>query len=61
MLTTIAILSLVLALLSAVWILIDVIRNPQHMAIMNVVWPLTALYAGPLALGIYYWFGRMHA
>lgn len=59
MLTTVATVSLVLAVLCAFWLLIDVIRHPQHMAIMNVVWPLTALYAGPLALLIYYWFGRM--
>lgn len=58
MLTTVATISLILALLSTIWILIDVIRMPQQMAIMNVVWPLTALYAGPLALVIYYWFGR---
>ena len=60
MLTTIATVSLVLAVLCSLWLLIDVIRHPQHMAIMNVVWPLTALYAGPLAVLIYYWFGRMN-
>lgn len=59
MLTQIATLSLILALLCSLWLLVDVIRHPQHMAIMNYVWPLTALYAGPLALLIYYWFGRM--
>ncbi|QDV52913.1 DUF4396 domain-containing protein [Gimesia fumaroli] len=59
MLTIIATVSLVLAVLCSLWLLIDVIRHPQHMAIMNVVWPLTALYAGPLAILIYYWFGRM--
>ena len=32
--------------------------NRQHMAIMNFVWPLTALYAGPLALWAYFAHGR---
>lgn len=29
----------------------------QHMAIMNVVWPLTALWAGPLAVAAYFVWG----
>ena len=33
-------------------------RHPQHMWIMDVVWPVTGLYAGPLALWGYYTFGR---
>lgn len=39
-------------------ILIGVIRRPQPMAVMNVVWPVTALYAGPLAVWAYWSFGR---
>jgi hypothetical protein len=31
----------------------------QHMWIMNVVWPVTALYAGPLALWAYFRWGRL--
>ncbi|GKS57975.1 membrane protein [Nitrospira sp.] len=31
----------------------------QHAWIMNVVWPITALYAGPLALWAYYRLGRL--
>ena len=50
--------SIGLAVLSAIVIAIDVVRRPQHMAIMNVVWPVTALYAGPLALLAYFAFGR---
>jgi hypothetical protein len=38
--------------------LIDVARRRQHMWIMNVVWPVTGLYAGPLALWGYFRFGR---
>lgn len=30
----------------------------QPMAVMNVVWPLTLLYWGPLGLIFYVWFGR---
>ncbi|HTQ07369.1 MAG TPA: DUF4396 domain-containing protein [Polyangiaceae bacterium] len=33
----------------------------QPMAVMNVVWPLTALYAGPLAVLAYFTFGRAAA
>lgn len=40
-------------------IAIDLIGNPQKMWIMNVVWPITALYAGPLALLAYYKAGRL--
>jgi|SRR5690348_514512 hypothetical protein len=31
----------------------------QHMWIMNLVWPITALYAGPLALWAYFKVGRL--
>lgn len=40
-------------------ITIDVLRNRQHMMVMNFVWPITALYAGPLALWGYFRFGRL--
>jgi hypothetical protein len=33
----------------------------QHMWIMNVVWPLTALWAGPLAVWFYWRVGRLSA
>lgn len=33
--------------------------HKQHMWIMNLVWPLTGLYAGPLALLAYYRRGRL--
>ncbi len=39
--------------------IIDIISgNQQHMMIMNFVWPVTGLYAGPLALWAYYTIGR---
>ena len=33
--------------------------HPQHMWIMNLVWPITGLYAGPLAVWAYYKIGRL--
>ncbi|MGN6368331.1 MAG: DUF4396 domain-containing protein [Phycisphaerae bacterium] len=49
-----------LGILSAVMITIDELAgHPQHMKIMNVVWPLTGLWAGPLGLLGYYRFGRL--
>ncbi len=40
--------------------IIDLISgHKQHMWIMNVVWPVTGLYAGPLALWAYYRMGRL--
>ncbi len=56
---TIVIASLILALVSMLIIIIDILAgNRQHMMIMNFVYPLTALYAGPLALLVYYGPGR---
>jgi hypothetical protein len=50
---------------SAIIIVIDLLaRHRQHMWIMNLVWPITALYAGPIALWGYFTVGRlstMHA
>jgi hypothetical protein len=56
-----AAISIVLALLSAALIVADILRgHVQHMAIMNVVWPLTTLYFGPFGLWAYAAFGRRH-
>ena len=48
------------AMAAALLVLADIyiIGRRQHMAIMEVVWPLTMLYWGPLGLIPYYWFGR---
>ncbi|HVX85922.1 MAG TPA: DUF4396 domain-containing protein [Phycisphaerae bacterium] len=59
-LITLAWISVALGLLSAAIILLDILAgHRQHMAIMNVVWPVTGLWAGPLALAGYYRFGRL--
>ena len=34
--------------------IIDELRRPQKMMIMNLVWPITALYGGPVALSGYF-------
>ncbi|HEX3754381.1 MAG TPA: DUF4396 domain-containing protein [Rhizomicrobium sp.] len=53
-----AIISLLVGAASALILLVDVRRHPQHMWIMDVVWPITALYAGPLGLWGYFRYGR---
>ena len=50
--------SLVASIACAIWIALDESRHPQTMAIMNFVWPITALYSGPLAIWAYFAFGR---
>ena len=51
--------SLVLAGVCTAIIAIDLVKHPQKMWIMNVVWPITALYAGPLAVIAYFKAGRL--
>lgn len=38
-------------------VIVDEVRRPQNMMIMNVVWPMTALYLGPAALWGYFMSG----
>lgn len=57
-LDTIAIVSLFTGGICCLFIGIDLIRHPQPMGVMNLVWPLTALYSGPLGLLAYYSIGR---
>lgn len=50
-----SILSLTVAGACGLWIAIDILQgHRQHIAVVNVVWPITALHAGPLALWAYY-------
>lgn len=51
--------TIILGVLSAVWVVRDVQRRPQPMAIMNAVWPLTALFGGPLLIAFYLRHGRV--
>lgn len=57
MLEAIAWTSLIVAFLCAAVIIIDEIRRPQRMAVMNIVWPVTALYLSIFGLWAYFHFG----
>lgn len=57
-----SIVSLLLAVICALIIVADILSgHKQQMMIMNIVYPLSALYAGPLALVFYYKIGRKGA
>ena len=58
MLALIAWASIALAFACALWIIVDEVRHPQAMGIMNVVWPVTALYLSVFALWGYCKLGR---
>jgi hypothetical protein len=47
------------ALTCAAVVVADETRHPQHMWIMNVVWPVTAIFGGPLWFWFYFRFGRL--
>jgi len=49
---------LCLGALSSLVLLVDVIRRPQHMAVMNIVWPVTALFGTLAVLWAYFRYGR---
>lgn len=58
-LNSIALVSILIAFLSSIIILIDILSGrKQPMTIMNYVWTITGLYAGPLALLAYFKLGR---
>ncbi|RKR38635.1 DUF4396 domain-containing protein [Paraburkholderia sp. BL17N1] len=61
-LDAIAKLYLLLSVVSAAWVVVDlfVCARRQRMKIMEIVWPLTMLYLGPIGLIFYFWFGRAH-
>jgi hypothetical protein len=54
-----SIISILVAVIIALGIVIDEMRHPQHMWIMNVVWPVTALFGSVLALWGYLRYGRL--
>lgn len=58
----ISVASLIVAAASFLIILADIAGgHRQEMAVMNWVWPITGLWAGPIGLWAYYAFGRMKA
>jgi putative flippase GtrA len=58
MLGTVAWISLIAAFASALTIAVDEVRHPQRMWIMNLVWPITALYFSIFAVWVYFRIGR---
>ncbi|AJY47276.1 DUF4396 domain-containing protein [Martelella endophytica] len=54
-----SILSLIVAIACAFIIALDLNRHPQHMWIMNLVWPLVALFGSVAALWAYFRYGRL--
>jgi len=50
---------LVLGALCAAAIAVDLVRHPQHMWIMNVVWPVTALFGTAWIVWQYFTYGRL--
>lgn len=61
MLETISWIALSLGLVSSLIIIIDLFRHPQHMAVMNLVWPLNGWFLGPFAVFAYFKWGRIMA
>jgi hypothetical protein len=53
-----AVASILLGAACALWLAIDVVRRPQPMWIMNVVWPVTALFGGLGVLLLYLRYAR---
>lgn len=50
---------LILGAVCALVLAFDVSRHPQHMGIMNVVWPVTALFGSVAVMWAYYRYGRL--
>jgi len=55
----VSIFALVLGFTAAGVIMIDEMRHPQHMWIMNVVWPVVALFGTVLTIWAYFRYGRL--
>ena len=50
---------LLAGILSSLIIALDLVRRPQHMWIMNVVWPVTALFGTVGVIWQYFRFGQL--
>lgn len=58
-LEALAIAGLLLGAVSAAVVIVDLFAGyRQHMMVMNLVWPITMLYSGPLGLAAYFKVGR---
>jgi Domain of unknown function (DUF4396) len=58
MLSWIAWVSIAIAFVCAAVIVVDEVRHPQSMGVMNVVWPVTALYLSVIGVWWYFRVGR---
>ena len=58
-LNTLAILSLLLGAACSALLSVQVIRHPQHMTVMNVVWPVSALFGTLVVVWAYDRYGRL--
>jgi len=59
-LTVLSIVWLSVGGLCAAWIALDIAAgHPQHMWIMNIVWPVTGLFGTVLSVAFYYRYGRL--
>ena len=58
--TVLAWISIGVAFCCALVIVADEVRQPQAMGVMNVVWPVTALYFSVFAVWAYFALGRRH-
>lgn len=56
---TLSIFFLALGFVCSAIILVDVIRHPQHMMIMDIVWPVTALFGTVITVWGYFRYGRL--
>ncbi|ACB24530.1 MULTISPECIES: DUF4396 domain-containing protein [Methylobacterium] len=54
-----AVASLLLGAACSLLLSVQVIRHPQHMAVMNVVWPVCALFGTLAVVWAYYRYGRL--
>ena len=54
-----SIIALLIGFVSASAIATDVVRHPQRMWIMDIVWPVTGLFGGLLILWAYFRYGRL--
>jgi len=58
---TLSLIALLAGFACAVCLAADVVRHPQHMAIMNIVWPITALFGTAMVVWMYFRYGRLAA
>ncbi|UOQ95154.1 DUF4396 domain-containing protein [Halobacillus shinanisalinarum] len=61
MLTLISWIALGIGFICSAIIVVDVIKHPQMMKIMNFVWPINGWFFGPFALWTYFKWGRLKA